>query len=174
MNALYDVVLTRFPLDVPSDLEPIYRASTMMKRVLIGFGLVAFGPLAEEALFRGGLFVPLLHRSGVHRALVAVGLSAILFAAVHMRWQHILCVLPMGVALGLLRYKSGSFAPPVFAHATFNAVAMAQIAAGREAFVPSGSVLMAASLASLVVLGGVVLLGKRSEAADVARAEDAG
>jgi uncharacterized protein len=173
MNALYDVVLTRFPLATPSDLEPIYRASTMFRRVLIGFGLVAFGPLAEEALFRGGLFVPLLHRSGLHRAVMAVGLSAILFAAVHMRWQHMLCVLPMGIALGLLRYKAGSFAPPVFAHATFNAVAMAQIAAGREAFVPPASVLIATSLASLLVLCGVVLLGQRSEAAEAARAEDA-
>ena len=61
----------------------------------------------------------------------------------------------------------------VFAHATFNAVAMGQIAAGREAFVPAASVLIATSLASLLVLGGIVLLGQRSEAAEAARAEDA-
>ncbi|NUO52448.1 MAG: CPBP family intramembrane metalloprotease [Polyangiaceae bacterium] len=173
MNALYDVVLTRFPLATPSDLEPIYRASTMSKRVLIGFGLVAFGPLAEEALFRGGLFVPLLRRPAAQRAVMTVGISAVLFAAVHMQWQHVLCVLPMGIALGLLRYKSGSFAPAVFAHATFNAVAMAQISAGREAFVAPASVLVMTTLSSLLVLGGIVLLGQRSEAAEAARAEDA-
>jgi len=99
-------------------------------------------------------------------------MTALLFAAVHMKWQDIVCIIPMGVILGVLRYQSGSLLPSIFAHASFNAVAMGQLAARQEDFQPSKSIIGLTVAASALVIAAIVWLGRQSESAEAARAED--
>lgn len=172
LTELFNLLITRFPSGAPPSIEPLYLASSPAKRVLIGLGYVAFAPAVEELIFRGGLFVPMLHREGPQRVLLTIVSTGALFAVVHGEWQHVVTVLPLGLAFGYLRWVSGSLGPTLFAHATFNAVAMAQVALHLESAVPPRWL----TWVSLAVLApavlGIVLLGKRSEAARTAREED--
>jgi hypothetical protein len=104
---------------------------------------------------------------------VAIVVTAILFAlAHHVRWQDVVCIVPMGIALGFLRYRSGSLLPSVLAHGSFNAVAMGQLAMRQEDYRPPGAVVAGGVALAAVVLVGIVWLGRRSEAAEAARLED--
>jgi membrane protease YdiL (CAAX protease family) len=87
----------------------------------VGLGLLA--AVAEEALFRGALYV-LLRRRG---ALLAVGVSAVLFALVHVP-SYGLAALPVDLGAGLLfgwqRWASGRWAVPAATHAAANLLAV--------------------------------------------------
>jgi hypothetical protein len=174
VNALYELVLTRFPVTTPSELQPHYDAAPLATRVLMGLALVAFGPLIEEVFFRGALFGPLLRRPEKERGLVVVVVTGLLFAAAHFtRWQDVVCIIPMGLLLGFLRLSSGSLLPSVFAHACFNGVAMAQLAMHREDMSPTLPVLVATSAVTAAAIGLIAWVGRSSERAQLARAEDA-
>jgi membrane protease YdiL (CAAX protease family) len=174
MNALYAAVLERFPLQEPSSLQPHYDAASLPVRAVMGFVLVAAGPAIEEVFFRGALFAPLVRRPESNRAWVTIVVTGVLFAAAHVwRWQDVLCIIPMGVVLGYLRHASGSLLPSIFAHACFNAVAMGQLAMRREDMTPTPLVLALTVAATALVVGSIVWLGRTSENARLARAEDA-
>jgi membrane protease YdiL (CAAX protease family) len=87
----------------------------------LGLGLLA--AVAEEALFRGALYV-LLQRRG---AVLAVGVSAVLFALVHVP-SYGLAALPVDLGAGLLfgwqRWASGRWAVPAATHAAANLLAV--------------------------------------------------
>jgi membrane protease YdiL (CAAX protease family) len=89
--------------------------------VALGLGLLA--AVAEEALFRGALYV-LLQRRG---AVLAVGVSAVLFALVHVP-SYGLAALPVDLGAGLLfgwqRWASGRWAVPAATHAAANLLAV--------------------------------------------------
>ena len=86
--------------------------------------LVVLAPIAEELLFRGWLYTALRHRLSFWPAFL-VTLAA--FAAIHWDARHlrIVQVLPLAVALGLLRERAGSIKPTIALHATYNLVIVA-------------------------------------------------
>ena len=91
---------------------------------------ITFGPLAEELIFRGMLFhgLMLLLRRWLDRpGWIAVIVIAGAFALSHLvkagitPWQ-IAAIFLTGCLYGWLRLDSGSTAPPLLAHAAYNAV----------------------------------------------------
>ena len=84
-------------------------------------GVAVAGPIAEELYFRG-LLQGALAPSG---QVVAVGVTAALFAAVHFVPAAIPVLAVYGVLLGLVRSRTDSIVPGAVAHALNNAVAIA-------------------------------------------------
>jgi membrane protease YdiL (CAAX protease family) len=91
---------------------------------------ITFGPLAEELIFRGMLFhglMLLLRRWLAKPGWIAVVVIAAAFALSHLvkaditPWQ-IVAIFLTGCLYGWLRLDSGSTAPPLLAHAAYNAV----------------------------------------------------
>ena len=86
--------------------------------------LVLLAPLAEELFFRGWLYTALRARWGVLPAFLVTAAS---FAAIH--WdpahRHMFRVLPLALAVGLLREITGSIRPTMVLHAAYNAVIVA-------------------------------------------------
>jgi uncharacterized protein len=87
----------------------------------ISFNLVVLAPIAEELLFRGWLY------TGLRRTLAFLPsflITAAAFAAIHWDAAHhrVFLVLPLAVALGLLRELTGSIKPTIVLHATYNLV----------------------------------------------------
>ncbi|MBI1899834.1 MAG: CPBP family intramembrane metalloprotease, partial [Planctomycetia bacterium] len=100
--------------------------------------------IVEEFMFRGYLQSRLLKRW--HPA-AAIGLSAILFSVAHLDWMHVLGVLPLGVWLGVIAWRSGSIWPAVLGHAANNTFAVLELKFGA-----------AAILAILLVVATVVMV----------------
>jgi membrane protease YdiL (CAAX protease family) len=91
-------------------------------KVLIGLillNLVILAPVAEELFFRGWLFTALRPRFGFIPVLVVV---TALFAAFHWNRRHMILVLPLAVALGVIRELTGSIKPTIALHAAYNFV----------------------------------------------------
>jgi membrane protease YdiL (CAAX protease family) len=90
--------------------------------IVANLGILA--PIAEELLFRGWLYTGLRHRFSFWPSFLV---TAILFAAIHWDANHrrIVMVLPLAIALGLLRERSGSIKPTIALHAVYNLVIVA-------------------------------------------------
>ena len=86
--------------------------------------LTLLAPLAEELFFRGWLYTALRSRFSVLPSYLA---TVALFASIH--WdanhRHILFVLPLAAALGVLREATGSIKPTIALHAVYNLVIVA-------------------------------------------------
>jgi membrane protease YdiL (CAAX protease family) len=99
--------------------------------ILAIFGVMAvtIAPLFEEMLFRG-FMQPLFCRSlGVVPGIVLTG---VLFGALHgpeyqMVWQYVAAISLVGIALGIVRYRTSSIIPSTVMHACYNAVAAVSI-----------------------------------------------
>ena len=91
---------------------------------LLWISFVIFGPAFEETFFRGFLFAGWVKsRLG---AIGAIALTSGLFAVVHIQYNlfGIMSVLVMGIALGIMRLKTGSLWSPLLMHCTWNLVGM--------------------------------------------------
>ncbi len=120
INAGYHALLQHvFALD-PSKLPAITDSFT-----LAGYGLavqlfaIALMPAVwEELAFRGLI-------QGRLRAVVgnaeAIGLTAALFAIIHVQWLSLPYLFLLGVVLGILRARSNSLLPGMVLHALHNA-----------------------------------------------------
>lgn len=85
--------------------------------ILAGFSVV-LTPLVEETLFRGLLFPGIRTTLG---SAGAVGLSAVAFAAIHVGTpERIFFSLLLGLALGIVRERSGMLAPCIVGHSLLN------------------------------------------------------
>lgn len=84
--------------------------------MLLGTVLVA--PLYEELLFRGYVF----RGFSRHSTLAAVGGSALLFAGFHGDPLHALGVLPLGLALSWIRWRTEALWPAILAHMLNNGI----------------------------------------------------
>lgn len=87
---------------------------------------VAIGPFMEELIFRGVLFSAFETRIGLTFAIIA---TAALFAAMHIpeysgAWHHVLFIFAVGLVLSIIRGVTGSLAPCVVLHVTYNACLM--------------------------------------------------
>ena len=74
-------------------------------------------PISEETIFRGFIY-GWLHRWGP--ALLAIPLSAVIFAAVHQQLVLFLPLFFVGVVLASLYQGSRSIIPGILTHALFN------------------------------------------------------
>ena len=105
----------RVIIDGPTDLVLVATIVT---------NLVMLAPLAEELVFRGWLYTGLRARFGFWPSFLVTALA---FAAIHWDPNHrrILLVLPLAVALGLLREVSGSIKPTILLHGCYNLIIIA-------------------------------------------------
>lgn len=172
-NAVFALLEKRFPTPEPDGLAGLWAEGGLGMRVAIALVLVALGPLLEEVFFRGALFRPL---RAARSAFVVVGVTALLFALAHVDFRMVLPIAIVGVALGVLRWYSGSIWPGFTMHATFNAIGLASIAAsGSEVdqAIPV-AVLVAGSVATVLLVALVPWLGARSRMARAARDQEGG
>jgi uncharacterized protein len=91
---------------------------TLIPSLIVMAGLA---PVGEELIFRGLLYGWLDGRWGWK---VAYPVSTILFAAAHIEPAHILLVLPLAAAFGLLRWRTNSLLPSFVAHVVNNGFAV--------------------------------------------------
>ena len=91
--------------------------------------IVVFAPLIEELTFRG-LGYSLLARFG---PAVAIGVTGLLFGAVHGLVIGLPLLVFFGAGLAWLRYRTGSLYPCILLHAVFNGLALlAAVTLGEE------------------------------------------
>ena len=83
---------------------------------------VVAAPITEELFFRGWLYTGLRSRVG---ATVTILVTATLFALAHWEKTHLyaLAVFPVGLALGLIRERTGSIGATMTFHAGYNGFA---------------------------------------------------
>jgi membrane protease YdiL (CAAX protease family) len=123
--------LTEYGVPPSEDLpQPLFDAMLSAPLVLkIGWVLmfVILFPFVEECLFRGFLFTGLLQS---WRPVVAGSVTTVLFVAVHMPkvleyWPALLAVTLMGTLTILIRIRTGSLAPGIAMHGTYNGTLVA-------------------------------------------------
>jgi membrane protease YdiL (CAAX protease family) len=91
--------------------------------MVVSLAVIAVLPgLCEELVVRGVLLPSLVRPLGL---LGAVAGSAFLFAAMHLDPYRFLFTFAVGFVLGVLRLRTGSLWPPIFAHVTLNALTFA-------------------------------------------------
>lgn len=107
--------------------------STGLSFWVMALSTAVVAPVYEELLFRGYVFKGLSRSAGPG---VAIGVSALLFAAFHGDPLHAIAVLPMGLFLGWLRWRTGSLWPSMVAHGLNNAVWVGLAVTGAAYEVP--------------------------------------
>ena len=89
-------------------------------------------PVVEELFFRGLILrslVRIFHGTGrVVGPTLAVGASGILFGLAHFETLQLLGLAAFGVVLSVMAYKFRRLGPSIFAHATFNLLAVLSVA----------------------------------------------
>ena len=111
-----------------SDVFTVNAYQTAKPLALLWISVVIFGPAFEEIFFRGFLFAGWIRsRLG---AIGTVALTSSLFAVLHIQYDlfGIMAVLVMGIALGIMRLKTGSLWSPLLMHFTWNLVGMVMVA----------------------------------------------
>jgi membrane protease YdiL (CAAX protease family) len=86
-------------------------------------------PLAEEVLFRGLVLPSIVPWFG---PAAAIGVSAVLFAAVHGALWMLLPLTLLGTSLGLVALHAGSLTPAWIGHGLFNAVAFVELCRSHD------------------------------------------
>lgn len=101
------------------DGSAVFRGRSAVELALVVAGVTVAAPLCEELFFRG-LFQRSLERPGA--GLRAVGISALVFSALHFDPVAFAARFELGLLFGLLALWSRSLWPAVLAHAASNAV----------------------------------------------------
>jgi membrane protease YdiL (CAAX protease family) len=113
-----------FPVDHPVSTELVAHAATTAGALGILALASGFAPVVEETMFRG-LF---LHHLRRHGQVVAVLVSAVVFAAIHPQGvAGIPVIASIGVVLALIRTWRGSLIASITAHALHNGLQVAVI-----------------------------------------------
>jgi membrane protease YdiL (CAAX protease family) len=118
--------------------------------------------IAEELIFRGVIARSLAR----HSQILAILVSAVLFAAYHMNPMQSALVFPFGLALGYIAVRADSIVPTMIGHAINNAIGIAiarhdlrSVVAAIDAW-PQVSLVVS----SVVVAGGLALAWKAAPA----------
>ncbi len=121
-------LLTEYGVLPPDDLpQPIFDAllaAPLLVKIAWVLMLVILFPVVEEILFRGFLFTGLAQSWGPTLAGIV---TTALFVAVHMPkvleyWPALLAVTLIGTLTVLIRIRTGSLAPGIAMHSTYNGV----------------------------------------------------
>lgn len=89
---------------------------------LVAVFAVFIAPFMEELIFRGVLFAVFERRAGVRFAIIA---TALLFGALHIpeyqgAWNHLFLIFMVSVVFSLTRGLTGSLAPSMILHFSYN------------------------------------------------------
>jgi membrane protease YdiL (CAAX protease family) len=129
-----------------------------LERAALSLVASTIAPFCEEVAFRGYLLTAARTR---HSAPVAVGMSALLFALMHLDPVRFPALLVLGSIFGWLAWRAGSIWPAILAHATNNTIGAVLVAvgAGRAAATPErpGALETVALGLATVGLAGAVL-----------------
>ena len=106
-----------FPTDKQELVELFARTESPAVIVLVSFMAIIVAPVAEEVIFRAGLFRFL--RTRVPR-FVALALPAVIFAGLHGNLAAFAPLVVLGIAFALAYERTGRIAVPIIAHALFN------------------------------------------------------
>jgi membrane protease YdiL (CAAX protease family) len=89
---------------------------------LVSVLVIAVLPGVCEELVVRGVFLPSLAHAlgGARGAWLAILVSAVLFAAIHLDPYRLLFTFALGAVFGFVRLRTGSLVPPVVAHAGLN------------------------------------------------------
>jgi membrane protease YdiL (CAAX protease family) len=117
------------PTDQQDMVDLVRNADAPGLLALIAVLAVVLAPVAEELVFRAGLFRYL--RTRVPRAIALVA-PALLFAALHANLVAFVPLAVFGVLLALAYEQSGRLVVPVVAHALFNLHTLALVLSGVE------------------------------------------
>jgi CAAX protease family protein len=115
-----ELAITIFPDSTQFPLQELF-SSPAVAYALGGFA-VLLAPFMEELVFRGVLFAIFEDQLGLRFAIVT---TAVLFTAMHIpeyrgAWIHIFLLLIVGLVFSFARGMSGSLAPSVFLHTSYN------------------------------------------------------
>ena len=91
----------------------------LLESAVYAFVFIVLGPITEEPIFRGFVLGAWLRRGTVPGLVVA----GFLFALLHAQIALLVPLTLLGIALGLLAYRSGSIYSSVIAHACYNTIA---------------------------------------------------
>jgi hypothetical protein len=107
---------------MPPVMEQVFRTAGWLPALLVAVAVLA--PAFEEVAFRGFCLGGLARRG----PLVAIGLSSVLFAAIHLQYDlfDMGGVLALGALFGAARWQSGSTLLAIGLHAFHNSVASVQ------------------------------------------------
>lgn len=110
------------------------------------------GPLSEELLFRGGIQTDVQTRYASQGPAVAIGLSAVIFALIHMNPAQMPAALILGIVLGFAYWWTGSLAAPIFIHVFNNSFAcvMGLLSPDEDSFIQFIGGREAAAIVSVV------------------------
>jgi membrane protease YdiL (CAAX protease family) len=127
---------------------------------LVSIAAIAVVPaICEETLLRG-ILLPSLDR--VAGSTPAVLMSALLFAAIHLDLYRFAFTFGVGIALGVLKQRSGSLLAPVLAHALLNTVTFAVAPFADDPSAETASPLLGVSLlfvGTLLSIGAIRAVG---------------
>lgn len=154
--ALFVAIGIHLLLPLDENASPLALDDPSLAATLTLSLLVSIVPaVVEELFFRGYMQRRLLQRWSPQ---VAIGVTSVLFALVHMdSLHHMIAVLPLGILLGIVAYRTRSVWPSVLLHMLHNAAACIV----GEIFTSSvgGMSEEAAGILVLSVLGGMALVG---------------
>lgn len=94
-------------------------AESWVDRISLGAVTILLAPAAEETLFRGILY-PWIKKAGFPR--LALWLTSLLFAAIHINVATFLPLFVLALALALMYEKTNNLLGCITAHAVFNAL----------------------------------------------------
>ncbi len=97
---------------------------------VLNIALISLVPgFVEESLFRGYVQRRLLER---WTPFAAVAVSSLFFCAAHYDPVHIIAVVPGGVWLGVIAWRSGAVWPGMLCHAAMNATSLTMMRLGAD------------------------------------------
>jgi membrane protease YdiL (CAAX protease family) len=98
------------------------RAAGAIDVTLLVLIVVVGAPIVEEIFYRGLWMRSIEHRSG--NAVVAVGVSSVVFGLVHFQPYDLIALSLAGVLFGTLARRAGRLGPAIWAHVAFNLTAV--------------------------------------------------
>lgn len=102
--------------------------------VVFALAVVLGAPFVEEVFFRGLLFASLRKR-GVS-VLWTIAITSVAFAAFHLEPMRFLILLPTGIVLGWVRWRTGSLGAAMVAHGVVNAPGAVSLLLGAPGVTP--------------------------------------
>jgi membrane protease YdiL (CAAX protease family) len=110
-------------IEVQEELRKLFAAipDTLPNQILLFAAVAVIAPLIEELLFRGLLQKSLSHRLPVW---AAIGISALIFGAMHMDFYAMPPLVMMGVIFGVIYHVTGSLRVTILLHMVNNAAAL--------------------------------------------------
>lgn len=122
INLVYSYILSILPWQIQTNDQVLLQEAADQPLTVYGLllGSIVLAPFCEEIFFRGFVFTGILRE---HSAAWAIVISAALFAIAHVDPGSFIPLFAIGLALGFLRWKTGSTWAGVLLHMSNNLLA---------------------------------------------------